>query len=231
LNVANSNYVKPEQVRSIDFGYRGKFGKLIVDFNWYYNTYNDFISNETVIAPFYGDVALTETLPNGTPLAVAAIANGDYQVYQVYTNSEEEINSYGGSLGFSTKLFKNYDWSASYTYAKQDREGGNPDFRTNFNTPRDKVKMSLGNSDVYKNFGFNAAWRWTGGYRWEATFGDGNIHAYNVVDLQMSYKMPDFLKSTFKLGAANALGDEYIQAYGTGRIGSMYYLSWTINNL
>ena len=95
LNVANSNYVKPEQVRSIDFGYRGKLGKLIVDFNWYYNTYNDFISNETVIAPFYGDVSLTETLPDGTPLAVAAIANGDFQVYQVYTNSEEEINSYG----------------------------------------------------------------------------------------------------------------------------------------
>ena len=60
LGVANSNYVKPEQVRSIDFGYRGKLGKLIVDFNWYYNTYNDFISNETVISPFYGDVGLTK---------------------------------------------------------------------------------------------------------------------------------------------------------------------------
>ncbi len=231
LNIANSNFVKPEQVRSIDFGYRGKLGKLIVDFNWYYNTYNDFISNETVISPFYGDVGLTQTLPNGTPLAVAAIANGDYQVYQVYTNSEEEINSYGGNIGFSTKLFKDYDWSASYTYAKQDREGGNPDFRTNFNTPRDKVKMSFGNSDVYKNFGFNAAWRWIGGYKWEATFGDGNIHAYNVVDFQMSYKMPNFLKSTFKLGAVNATRNEYAQAFGTGNIGSMYYLSWTINNL
>jgi len=231
LNVANSNYVKPEQVRSIDFGYRGKLGKLIVDFNWYYNTYNDFISNETVIAPFYGDVALTETLPNGTPLAVAAIANGDYQVYQVYTNSEEEINSYGGSLGLSAKVFGGYDLGASYTYAVQDREGGNLDFRTNFNTPRDKFKFSFGNTEVIENLGFNTAWRYVGDYKWEATFGDGDIPAYNVFDFQINYRMPNFLKSTFKLGAANALGEEYIQAYGTGRIGSMYYLSWTINNL
>jgi len=231
LNVANSNYVKPEQVRSIDFGYRGKLGKLIVDFNWYYNTYNDFISNETVIAPFYGDVALTETLPNGTPLAVAAIANGDYQVYQVYTNSEEEINSYGGSLGLSAKVFGGYDLGASYTYAVQDRVGGNLDFRTNFNTPRDKFKFSFGNTEVIENLGFNTAWRYVGDYKWEATFGDGDIPAYNVFDFQINYRMPNFLKSTFKLGAANALGEEYIQAYGTGRIGSMYYLSWTINNL
>ena len=231
LSVANSNYVKPEQVRSIDFGYRGKLGKLIVDFNWYYNTYNDFISNETVIAPFYGDVSLTETLPNGTPLAVAAIANGDYQVYQVYTNSEEEINSYGGSLGLSAKVFGGYDLGASYTYAVQDREGGNPDFRTNFNTPQDKFKFSFGNTEVIDNLGFNTAWRYVGDYKWEATFGDGDIPAYNVFDFQINYRMPNFLKSTFKLGAANALGEEYIQAYGTGRIGSMYYLSWTINNL
>jgi len=231
LSVANSNYVKPEQVRSIDFGYRGKLGKLIVDFNWYYNTYNDFISNETVISPFYGDVGLTQALPDGTPLAVAAIANGDYQVYQVYTNSEEEINSYGGSLGLSAKVFGDYDLGASYTYAVQDREGGNPDFRTNFNTPRDKFKLSFGNTEVMENFGFNTAWRYVGDYRWEATFGDGDIPAYNVFDFQINYRMPNFLKSTFKLGAANALGEEYVQAYGTGYIGSMYYLSWTINNL
>ncbi len=231
LNVANSNYVKPEQVRSIDFGYRGKLGKLILDFNWYYNTYNDFISNETVISPFYGDVGLSQTLPDGTPLAVAAIANGDYQAYQVYTNSEEEINSYGGSLGLSTKVFGGYDLGASYTYAIQDREGGNPDFRTNFNTPRDKFKFSFGHTDLMENFGFNTAWRYVGDYRWEATFGDGDIPAYNVFDFQINYRMPNFLKSTFKLGAANALNEEYIQAYGTGRIGSMYYLSWTINNL
>lgn len=231
LQAANSNFVKPEQVTSIEFGYRGKLGKIVIDANWYYNTYNDFISNETVIAPLYGDVGLTQALPDGTPLAIAAIASGDYQVFQTYTNSEEEINAYGGTFGFSTKVLGGYDFGGSYTYSKQDREGGNADFKTNFNTPRDKVKMQFGNTDIYKNFGFNTAWRWTGGYRWEATFGDGNIHAYNVVDVQLNYRMPDFFKSTFKLGAANVLGDEYNTAFGTGNIGSMYYLSWTINNL
>ncbi|MDG1063059.1 MAG: TonB-dependent receptor [Flavobacteriaceae bacterium] len=231
LEVANSNFVKPEQVTSIDFGYRGKLGKIIIDANWYYNTYNDFISNETVIAPLYGDVGLTQALPDGTPLAVAAIASGDYQVFQTYTNSEEEINSYGGSIGISTKVFGGYDLAGSYTYAVQDREGNNSDFNTNFNTPQDRIKMQFGNTEVFKNFGFNTAWRYTGSYEWEATFGNGTIEAYNVVDVQLNYRMPDFFKSTFKLGAANVLGDEYNTAFGTGNIGSMYYLSWTINNL
>ena len=33
LDVANPDVVKPEQVTSIEVGYRGKFGKLIVDFS------------------------------------------------------------------------------------------------------------------------------------------------------------------------------------------------------
>jgi len=52
LEVANPELVKPEQVTSVEVGYRGKFGKLIVDFSAYHNTYEDFISQEVVIAPF-----------------------------------------------------------------------------------------------------------------------------------------------------------------------------------
>lgn len=39
------------------------------------------------------------------------------------------------------------------------------------------------------------------------------------------------MKSTFKAGGTNLLGNEYFTAFGTGFIGSMYYVSWTINNL
>ena len=43
-------------------------------------------------------------------------------------------------------------------------------------------------------------------------------------------RIPSF-KSTFKLGATNLTGKEYVVAPGSGLIGSMYYVSWTINNL
>ncbi len=223
LEVGNPEVVKPEKVTSIEVGYRGKFGKLIVDFSAYHNTYEDFISQEVVVAPLYGTVG-------DNALSVAAIANGDYQAYSTYTNSKAPVKSYGASLGVSTKVFGNYDLGGSYTYAKLDFDRDTyPDFTTNFNTPEHKFKASFGNTEVFENFGFNIAYRYSDDYYWEATFGNGVVPEYHVLDAQVSLKVPSF-KSTFKAGATNLLGDEYFTAFGTGFIGSMYYVGWTINN-
>ena len=231
LQIGNSNLAQPEQVSSFELGYRGKLNGIIVDASAYYNTYKDFLANETVIAPFYGDVQLTETLTNGTPLAVAAIANGDFQAYQTYTNADETVNSYGAAIQVSAKVLGGFDLSANYTYSKLDFDvTQNPDFRTNFNTPEHKTKVSFGKTELFKNFGFNMAWRWSDNYFWEASFGDGDIPSFNVLDAQVNFRVPS-LKSTFKAGATNLLQDEYFTAFGTGFIGSQYYVSWTINNL
>ncbi|MEO6348185.1 MAG: TonB-dependent receptor [Aquaticitalea sp.] len=224
LKIGNSALVTPEKITSAEVGYRGKLDRVVVDMSVYYNKYKDFISGEFVLAPFYG------TVGDGS-LSVAAIANGDYKAYQTYTNSKADINSYGGSIGLSTKIFGNFDLGGSYTYTKQDfDQAAFPDFRTNFNTPEHKTKVNFGNTDLFKNFGFNVAWRWSDNYFWQATFGDGDIPAYHVVDAQINLRVPS-LKSSFKVGATNLLGDEYYTAIGVGNVGSMYYVSWTINNL
>ena len=223
LEVGNPEVIKPEQVTSIEVGYRGKFGKLIVDFSAYHNTYEDFISQEFVVAPLYGTVG-------DNALSVAAISNGDFQAYSTYTNSKAPVKSYGASLGVSTKVFGDFDLSGSYTYAKLDFDRDTyPDFTTNFNTPEHKFKASFGNTEVFENFGFNIAYRYSDDYYWEASFGNGVVPEYHVLDAQVSLKVPSF-KSTFKAGATNLLGDEYFTAFGTGFIGSMYYVGWTINN-
>jgi len=224
LEIGNSALVTPEKITSAEVGYRGKVESVIIDMSVYYNKYQDFISGENVVAPFYG------TVGDGG-LSIAAIANGDFQVYQTYTNSKADVNSYGGSIGLSTKVFGNFDLGGSYTFTEQDfDQEANPDFRTNFNTPRHKAKVNFGNTELFKNFGFNAAWRWSDKYYWQATFGDGLIPAYHTVDAQLNYTIPS-LKSIIKVGATNVLGDEYFTAIGTGNIGSMYYVSFTINNL
>ncbi|XMO87738.1 TonB-dependent receptor [Algibacter sp. AS12] len=225
LEVSNPDIIKPEQVSSAEIGYRGKFENLIVDFSTYYNKYKDFISQEVVISPYYGTVGS----PDG--LAVASIANKDFQAYSTYTNSEADVNSYGASIGLTTKVFGDFDLSGSYTYAKLDFDRNKyPDFTTNFNTPEHKFKASFGNTELFKNFGFNVNYRFSDDYFWEATFGNGLVPEYHVVDAQINLRVPSF-KSTFKAGATNLLGDEYFTAFGTGFIGSMYYVSWTINNL
>ncbi|MCL6293697.1 TonB-dependent receptor [Jejuia spongiicola] len=224
LEVSNPDLVKPEQVTSGEVGYRGKFNKVIVDLSAYYNSYKDFISQEVVVSPLYG------TVGDGS-LSVAALANGDSQNFSTYTNSEANVNSYGASIGISTKVLGNFDLSGSYTYAKLDFDRVQfPDFTTNFNTPEHKFKASFGNTKLFKNFGFNIAYRYSDDYFWEATFGNGIVPEFHVVDAQINLKVPSF-KSTFKAGATNLLGDEYFTAFGTGNIGSMYYVSWTINNL
>ncbi|MEH1006361.1 MULTISPECIES: TonB-dependent receptor domain-containing protein [Winogradskyella] len=242
--VANSNYVKPEQVSSFEVGYRGKFNHFIIDASAYYSSYKDFLANENVAAPLYGDIsnfdltgydpsnpASVAGLNSDTQQILAALNNGDYVGYQTYTNSEEKVNSYGAAVQVSTKVFNGFDLSANYTYAKMDFDvKGNPDFRTNFNTPEHKVKATFGKTELFKNFGFNVSWRWSDNYFWEASFGDGEVPAFHVLDAQINYRVTS-LKSTFKLGATNLLQDEYFTAFGTGFIGSQYYVSWTINNL
>ncbi len=224
LEVANPDLIKPEQVTSAEVGYRGKLNKLTIDFGVYYNSYKDFISQQAVVSPYYG------TAGDGA-LSVLAIANGDYQGYSAYTNAEADVNSYGASIGLSTKILGNFDLSGSYTYAKLDFDREKyPNFVTNFNTPEHKFKASFGNTELFKNFGFNVSYRFSDDYYWEATFGDGLVPEYHVLDAQINLRVPS-MKSTFKVGGTNLTGKEYYTAYGTGFIGSMYYVSWTINNL
>ena len=224
LRVANSAFVEPESITSYEIGYRGKLGRTIIDASAYYNSYSDFIANEQVVAPLYGTVG-------DNSLSLAALANEDFVVYQTYTNSVVDVKAYGASIGISTKVFGDYDLSGNYSFIEQDFDKESfPDFRTNFNTPEHRVKASFGNTELFENFGFNVSWRWSDRFFWEAAFGDGIVPAYHTLDAQINYRVPS-LKATFKAGGTNLMGEEYFTAFGSGFIGSMYYVGVTINNL
>lgn len=218
----NTPLIQPEEITAYELGYRAQLGKFTIDASSYYNVYNNFISQTQVLVPYYG-------VAGDGGLSLLALQNGDRAVYQVYTNSQEEITSYGGTLGVDTKI-AGFDLGANYTYTKledaeQLRAAG---IRTNFNSPEHKVKVSLGKTDLFKNFGFGVNYRWSDDFFWEASFADGDVPAYSVLDAQVNYTVPS-IKSTFKLGGSNLLADEYFQAIGSGLIGSIYYISWTIN--
>jgi len=230
LEIANFNYVKPERVTAFEVGYRAGFGKLALDMSAYYNKYEDFIGNKTVVVPHYGLVNFSDIHPVVMqPNALIAIGNGDYQPFQVYTNSKADVSSYGGSIGLTTKIFENYNFGLNYTYAKFEfDQKTDPDYEAGFNTPEHKVKVSFGNTDLFENFGFKIDARWSDEYLWESTFADAIIEARTVIDAQINYTVPK-IKSIFKLGGTNLGGQEYASAPGTGSIGSLYYVSWTVN--
>ena len=235
LKIADFNYVKPEKVTAYEIGYRAGFGSFSLDGSAYYNKYEDFIGNKTVIVPLYGQVDFSDIIPlpaqlgGPTPAALIAIGSKDYQPFQVYTNSTADIASYGGSIGLSTKVAGNYSLGLSYTYAKFDfDQASDPDYEAGFNTPENKVKFSIGNTELIENLGFNVNVRWSDEYFWQSTFADAIIDARTVVDAQINYTVPQW-KSTFKIGGANLGGKEYLSAPGNGKIGSQFFASWTIN--
>jgi outer membrane receptor for ferrienterochelin and colicin len=224
---SNAPLVKPEEVTAFELGYRGLIqtgaSRITVDVSGYFNNYKNFISGKNVLVPFYGTVG-----DNG--LSLLALRNGDFKAFQVYTNTVAEISSYGASIGLNTKIFNNFDLGLNYTFAKFDfDQASDPDFEAGFNTPEHKVKLQFGNTNVFKNFGFNINARWQTDYYWESTFLDATVDARTVLDAQINYTVPSW-KSVFKLGGANLMGEEYFSAPGVGAVGSQYYVSWTINN-
>ncbi len=241
LKVSNAKPVKPESVKAFELGYRTQIKDFSIDLNGYYNTYNNFIGNLTVVAPLYGTVSNTFDFAKGAtdlPVAYAtnpavqtlnALATGNTRNYQLYTNTDLEIKSIGVGAGVSKKVYKDFELGANYNYAQFDfDQAKDPSFEASFNTPKHRVKVSLGNEKLFKNFGFNISGRWNSSYKWESNFVDGVISEAKVLDAQINYTIPS-LKSTFKIGAANIGGQEYRQVVGAGLIGQQYFASLTIN--
>jgi len=231
LRKTNVNYVKPEQVKAFELGYRSFISDVSVDINGYYNIYNDFIGNLNVVAPYYGTA---QDAPN--PLAadagaqsLHALQNGNFRAYQLYTNTNVEIKSLGFGLGLSKKVYRDFEVGVNYNYAEFNfDQAKDPSFEAGFNTPKHRVKASFGNEKLFENFGFNISGRWNSEYLWQSTMVDGMIAAATVIDAQINYNIPK-LKSTLKIGAANIGGKEYAQVLGAGLIGQQYFASWTIN--
>ncbi len=213
--------VKPEQVKSLEFGYNGIFmEKLYVDFSAYYSRYSDFIAYKSVGRPGTGEA--------GQQSGIDAIKAGNYQKFSVATNVNQDVNTYGASIGLSYYLNEKIAAYMNYTYSNIDSAGIDKDVIPGFNTPKHKVNLGLRGNKVYKNLGFVANWKWVDDYYWEAVFASGPVPAYNTLDIQLNYAFPK-IHSIFRIGGSNILGNEYIQAYAMPQIGAFWYASWTFD--
>lgn len=229
LKVANIGLVKPEQVQAFEVGYRSVVqNDLSVDLNAYYNIYNDFMNTARVISPYYGTVG-TDSANPAVQQSYQALAFGDRRVYQVYTNTTAQVSSLGFGVGLSKKVYKDFELGVNYNYAQFDfNQADDPSFIAGFNTPKHRIKASLGNAKVIENLGFNINVRWNTEYLWQSSFGDGMVPENTVLDAQINYGLPK-LKSVIKVGATNLFGSDYLQVIGAGAIGQQWFVSWTIN--
>ena len=211
---ASLKNVTAEKITSLDVGYRFKKPGFTFDVSAYYSDYSDKIGSTDVYTP--------AIYPGGGTLATYR-DTGHFAIYQVDSNSDEDLKTYGLSAEMIKALSENFIFNVIYDYNKLDfTPSAGSNFEAAFNTPEHNLKAGLlGN---FNKLSFNLSSRYTSEYYYQASFVDGMIDARTVIDAQVSYQIPS-LKAVVKVGGNNLGGKEYQSVLGGGRIGSLYYTS------
>ena len=224
-------YIKAEQVKIYEIGYKGLFGKkLLVDLNYYYSQYTDFIINTVVIRPNSNVLAADGSV---NVAAAGDIPAGNIQAFQLYTNATDKVSIQGVSAGVTYSFPKSYRLNANATWASFNILDANPNNVPAFNTPEWKTNLVFSNPKVTESLGFSVAWHWQDSFDWYGSFTEmrpGKINAYNLLDAQISYKI-SALKTIVKFGAANLTNKYIVQAYGSPAVGGLYYVSLNFDQI
>jgi hypothetical protein len=113
--------------------------------------------------------------------------------------------------------------------AYNDLSNADANVLTQFNTPKIKYNLSIGNYSIKKVFGFNITYRWQDSYVYQSTFVSGTTPSFGVLDAQISMKLPKMQNSMIKIGASNLLNKYYTDAIGNSQVGGLYYVSLGFN--
>ncbi|MBM3430516.1 MAG: TonB-dependent receptor [Bacteroidetes bacterium] len=216
--------LKPEQVKTIEVGYRGVFkNKLYVDADVYFNQYTNFIADVRLVQPTNGAIA-------GEESGFDAIVTKHPEVYQVPVNSEKTVNSFGAGVALSYAVSKNYQVNLNYTYAQLITETLEEDLIPGFNTTPHKANLGITGKNIWKNLGFTTNFQYVQGFEWQSTFGTGQVPTYTVWDLQFNYpfKVKDN-ELVVRLGSSNILNQKRREIFGGPMIGRMVYTTIGFN--
>ncbi len=201
---------KPETVASWEIGYKGVIGsRLFIDVYGFYAQYTNFIGIT---------VLLRDPVKNGI---------NPQNTFGIYTNSSNKVNTVGAGIGLQYTLPKGFFVGGNLAY--NDLSNADATVLTQFNTPKIKYNISVGNYNIKKVFGFNVVYRWQDSYLYQSTFISGTTASFGVLDAQISMKLPKLNNSMIKIGATNVLNKYYTDAIGNSQVGGLYYVSLGYN--
>lgn len=223
LRYFNIDGIKPEKVKSVEFGVRTTlFEKVYVDAGYYFSIYNDFIGyNIGVKADFDEQTGLIN----------------DFNAYRYSANSTNTVTTQGFNIGLNYYFATYYMLSGNYSWNKLNKKFEDDPIIPAFNTPEHKYNISVSARDLeidfgrrkLSNIGFNVTYKWIQGFVFEGSpqF-TGYIPTYDLVDGQVSFGMPK-INTVLKIGASNLLNNKVVQTYGGPRVGRMAYISLLYN--
>jgi iron complex outermembrane receptor protein len=218
LVTADLNYVKPEKLQAIELGYKTVlFKKLLIDFNGYFNIYDNFIEQVFVNSK--------DTTRHKGNLIAAGTS------WYPYTNFDNRIYSYGAGIGITYALPKNLFIKSSYNYMDYSVKGDKNDEIRNqlsFQSSQHQVYIGLSGDRVWKGLGFAVDYRWQSSIDWVSSFANGVVKSRGVLDANISYFVEKAM-TTFKVGATNIAGPTYRTNVGGPFIGRTFYAAITFD--
>lgn len=212
--------VRPEQVRTLEVGYRTTlFDNTFVDAGYYYSAYNNFLG-------FNIGVEGTFDPQTGLPVQL--------QAYRYAANSINTVTTQGFSIGVNHYFKRYYALNGNYSWNRLIKAAADDPIIPAFNTPEHKFNLGISGRDIplsfaskaISGFGFKLNYKWIEGFLFEGSpqF-TGFIPTYDLLDGQINFKF-DKLKTTVKIGASNMLNNKRFQTYGGPRIGRLAYISF-----
>ena len=209
--------LRPEQVRTIEFGYRTTLGeKVYVDAGYYFSRYNHFIGY---------NIGLDVKFEN--PDFEQSITGID--VYRYAANSINEVTTQGFSIGLNYYINNNYMLAGNYSWNQLLKAEKDDPIIPAFNTPEHKFNVSFSARDLKlkdrSTWGFSLNYKWVEGFVFEGSpqF-TGLVPTFDLLDAQISANI-ERLHTTFKVGGSNLLQNIHIETYGGPAVGRLMYVS------
>ncbi|MFB0497525.1 iron complex outermembrane receptor protein [Mucilaginibacter sp. OAE612] len=144
LQKASVAYIKPEQQKAFEVGYKGlMMDKLLIDVNYYYSSYTNFILNTVVIQPSNPILGSDGQI---TTASATDIPNGKVHAFQLYTNAPDKVSAQGASAGLTYLLNGGYALGGNATLSVFNLRNANPNNIAAFNTPKWSTNATFGNS-------------------------------------------------------------------------------------
>ena len=215
LDFFNVAPIQPEQVQTVEIGYRGMFrDKLYIDFTYYHSWYEHFIGYNIGVDIDYNP---SNPLPS------------IFQAYRIAANATDRVTTQGATIGINYYIGPKWVVNGNYSWNKLDLHGSSDPIIPAFNTPENKFNLGLSGRDLVlfgaRYFGFGINYKWIQGFEFEGSpqF-TGFINSYSTVDAQVNYALQK-INMTFKLGASNVLNNQVYQVYGGPLVGRLVYFS------
>ena len=216
---------KPEQVQTVEFGYKGFLSdKLLADFYIYQSNFTNFSAGMVVVQ-----------LPSQHNDATV-VGN---KVYSFPSNVQNEVVTNGWGLSLDYQLGSNWALGTNVSYNAVKDNGGLVDYQLAFNTPNYRTNVTLGNRNIGgSGWGFSTAWRFQDQFVWQSSIVNQVVNqsqqslipAFHTLDAQVSKKL-SAMKTILKVGGSNLLGAAYTTGWANPTVGSIYYVSLTFDQL